>query len=52
MKLEGFCFTHPVHGDFFRGHPREIAIFLEQVSEAHLFQISNQVIVLLQFKPR
>lgn len=44
--------SYPVDEDFFRGHPGEISTGLEQVGQAHLLEVLNQVVVLLQFEPR
>lgn len=54
LHLFGTCqlFSYPVDDDLLRGHRGKIALFGEQVRQAHFLQVLNQVIVLLQLKPR
>lgn len=44
--------SYPVDDNSFRGHLGEISSLLEQVGQAHLLQVFNQVVVLLQLEPR
>lgn len=44
--------SYPADEDFFRGHAGEIPALLEQVGQAHLLEVFDQVVVLLQLEPR